>query len=182
MRMASLKDYKQKSSRIWFWKCCSGSSVENHLEEDKRRGKTDTNMRGVCVCVCVCVCVSVSVSRVWLFASPWTVAHQAPLSMGFSRQEYLRGLSSPSPGDLPKPGIEPRSPALQADSLPPELPAERQWCDDNWIIHTSTNCSGESTLRIPNVTQWLEKDRVVGKSDKISAFHSGLGSQEQRKT
>ena len=42
--------------------------MENHLEEDKRRGKTDTNMRGVCVCVSVCV--SVSVSRVWLFASP----------------------------------------------------------------------------------------------------------------
>ena len=50
------------------------------------------------------------------FASPWTVACQAPLSMGFSRQEYRTGL--PFPGDLPNPGIEPRSPALQADSLP----------------------------------------------------------------
>ena len=40
MRMASVKDYKQKSSRVWFWKCCSGSSVENHLEEDERRGRT----------------------------------------------------------------------------------------------------------------------------------------------
>ena len=60
-------------------------------------------------------------SRGWLFATPWTVAHQAPLSMEFSRQEHWSGLPSPSPGDLPNPGIEPRSPsapALQADSLP----------------------------------------------------------------
>ena len=48
---------------------------------------------------------------------PWTVAHQAPLSMGFSRQGYWNGLPIPSPGDLSKPGIEHRSPALQADSL-----------------------------------------------------------------
>ena len=54
-------------------------------------------------------------------ATPWTIAHQAPLSMGFSRQEYWSGLPFPSPGDLPNPGIEPRSPALQADSLPTEL-------------------------------------------------------------
>ena len=52
---------------------------------------------------------------------PWTVACQAPLSMGFSRQEYWSGLPFPSPADLPNPGIEPRSPVLQADSLPTEL-------------------------------------------------------------
>ena len=57
-------------------------------------------------------------------ATPWTVAHQAPLSMGFSRQEYWSGLPFPSPGDLPDPGIEPWSPALQADSLPSELPGK----------------------------------------------------------
>ena len=54
-------------------------------------------------------------------ATPWTVAHQAPLFMGFSRQKYWSGLPFPSPGDLPNPGIEPGSPALQADSLPAEL-------------------------------------------------------------
>ena len=53
--------------------------------------------------------------------TPWTRACQAPLSMGFSRQEYWSGLPLPSPGDLPDPGIELRSPALQADSLPTEL-------------------------------------------------------------
>ena len=61
-------------------------------------------------------------SHVWLFATLWTVAHQAPLSMGFSRQEYWSGLPFPSPGDLPDPGIKPGSPALQADSLPSEPP------------------------------------------------------------
>ena len=61
-----------------------------------------------------------SLSRVRLFTTPWTVAHQAPLSMEFSRQEYSSGLPFPSPGDLPDPGIEPRSPALQADVLPSE--------------------------------------------------------------
>ena len=54
-------------------------------------------------------------------ASPWTAARQAPLSMGFSRQEYWSGLPFPSPGDLPNPGIEPGSLALQADSSLTEL-------------------------------------------------------------
>ena len=54
-------------------------------------------------------------------ATPWIVACQTPLSMGFSRQEYWSGLPFPSPGDLPDPGTEPRSPALQADSLLTEL-------------------------------------------------------------
>ena len=48
---------------------------------------------------------------------PWTIAHQAPLSMGIPRQEYWHGLPFPSPGDRPDPGVETRSPALQADSL-----------------------------------------------------------------
>ena len=61
-----------------------------------------------------------SLSHVRLFATPWTVAHQAPLSMGFSRQEYWSGLPFSSPGYLPDPGIEPRSPALQADALTSE--------------------------------------------------------------
>ena len=66
------------------------------------------------VCVCVCVLVIKSCPTI---VTPWTVAHQAPLSMGFSRQEYWSGLPFPFPGDLPDPGIKPRSPALQADSL-----------------------------------------------------------------
>ena len=65
-----------------------------------------------------------ALSRVRLFANPRTVAHQAPLSVGISRQEYRSGLPLPSPGDLPDPGMEPRSPALQADSLPSEPPGK----------------------------------------------------------
>ena len=77
------------------------------------------------VCVCVCVCVCELLSYVWLFVSPWPVTHQAPLSMESSRQEYWNELPFPSPGDLRNPGIEPGSPALQADSLlskPPGKP------------------------------------------------------------
>ena len=58
--------------------------------------------------------------------NPWTVACQAPPSMGFSRQEYWSGLPFPSPGDLPDPGIEPKSPSLQADALPSEPPGKPQ--------------------------------------------------------
>ena len=65
-----------------------------------------------------------SLSRVRLFPTPWTVAHQAPPSMGFSRQEYWSGLPFPSPGDLSDPGIKPRSPALQADALTSEPPGK----------------------------------------------------------
>ena len=61
-------------------------------------------------------------SLVWLFVTLWTVACQAPLSMGFSRQEYWSGLPCCPPGDLPNPGIKPRSPAFQVDSLPSEPP------------------------------------------------------------
>ena len=63
-------------------------------------------------------------SHVRLFATPWTVAYQVPTTMGFSRQEYWSGLPFPSPGDLPDPGIEPRSPTLQADSSPSEPPGK----------------------------------------------------------
>ena len=70
-----------------------------------------------------CVCVSHSVM---FFSTPWTAAHQASLSMGFSRQEYWSGLPSPSPEGLPHPDVEPRSPALQTGSLPSEPPGKLQ--------------------------------------------------------
>ena len=65
----------------------------------------------------MCACV---LSHIRLFATPWTVACKTPLSMEFSREEYWSGF--PTPRDLPDPGIKPRSPALQADSLPSEIP------------------------------------------------------------
>ena len=86
----------------------------------------------------MCVCVLV-VQSCWLFATPWTVAHQAPPSMEFSRQEYWSekkkkkkeywsGLSFLPPGDLPDPGIKLRSPALQADSCPSEPSGKPKEC------------------------------------------------------
>ena len=88
-----------------------------------------------------------SLSHVRLVVTPWTVAHQAPLSMGFSRQEHWSGLPFPSPGDLPNPGIEPGSPALQADALSSELPGKPQYMmllnvnDSNCEWHTSEDDS-----------------------------------------
>ena len=63
-----------------------------------------------------CVRMLSGFSCVWLFSTPWTLAHQAPLSMGFSRRQYWSGLPCPSPRDLPDSGAEPMSPALQVDS------------------------------------------------------------------
>ena len=68
-------------------------------------------------------------SHVRLFATPWTVAYQAPPSMEFSRQEYWSGLPFPLPGDLPKPGIKPGFPVLQEDSSAAELPGN----DLKWL-------------------------------------------------
>ena len=66
-----------------------------------------------------------SLSCVQLFVTLWTVAYQASLSMGFSRQEYWSGLSFPSPGHLPNPGIKPRSPSSEADALTSEPPGKQ---------------------------------------------------------
>ena len=71
-------------------------------------------------------CVLSHFSPVSFFVTPWTVAHQAPLSMGFSRQEYWSGLPFPSPGDLPDPGIKPTSPALAGGFFTAEQPGN---CD-----------------------------------------------------
>ena len=68
------------------------------------------------------ICAVLHLSVVSNSAILWTVAHRFPPSMGFSRQEYWHGLPCPSPGDLPNPGIKPRSPLLQADSLPSGTP------------------------------------------------------------
>ena len=68
---------------------------------------------------------ALSLSRVQLFGTPWTVSHQAPLSLGFSRQEYCSGSPIPSAGELPDPGVNLGSSALQVDSLPAELPGKQ---------------------------------------------------------
>ena len=105
-----------------------------HLEMKKINIQKQCQYKFTNMCRCQCnwrmsliflVKVKVkSLSWVRLFVTPWTVPYQVPPAMEFSRQEYWSGLPFPSPGDLPHPGIEPRSPALQADVLPSELPGK----------------------------------------------------------
>ena len=87
-----------------------------------------------------------SLKRVWLFVTEWTGAHQAPLSMEFSRHNYWSGLPFPSPGDLSNQGIEPGSPALQVDSLPSESPRKL-------IFYL------ESLRSFPRTYMWLMTER-----------------------
>ena len=89
-----------------------------------------------------------SLSHVQLFATLWTVAHQAPLSMGFTRQEYWSGLPFPSPGDFPNPGIEPRSPTLQADALTSEPPGKVQMTFDKFGRQFNERSSTNSTKEL----------------------------------
>ena len=103
------------------------------------------------------MCWGQSLSRVWLFATWWTVARQAPLSTGFSRQEHWSGLPCPSPADLPNPGIKPRFLALQVDSLPSEPPGKPKLLkgffqlDFSWLFPMALNAHHTS----PSVLQGL---------------------------
>ena len=80
-------------------------------------------------------------SSVRLFATPWTVACQASLLLGFSRQEYWSRLPFPSPGDLPHPGIKPGSPVLQADALPSKPPGIHYLRDEFMTMRCSQRCT-----------------------------------------
>ena len=96
------------------------------------------------------LCVLSRFSRAQLFVTPWTVAHQAPLSMGFSRQEYWSGLPCSPPGDLPHPGVEPRSPALQAVSLLSEPPGKPLKA---YYFYPKLNIKPKIPLNIENAQQ-----------------------------
>ena len=81
--------------------------------------------------------------------TPWTVAYQAPPSMGFSRQEYWSGLPFPSPGDLPDPGIQPGSPALEADALTSEPPGKP------YKMERGAQTAFVSTKTSEDISQWI---------------------------
>ena len=98
-------------------------------------------------------CEAKSLSCVQLFATPQTVTGQAPLSMGFSRQEYWNGLPFPSPEDLPDLVVEPRSPALQVDSLPSESPGKVIYI---CIITTCSNNRHCEQLICLTIRAWLK--------------------------
>ena len=111
-------------------------------------------------------------SRDQLFATPWTVAYQAPPSMGFSRQEYWSGLPFPSPGDLPDPGIKPGSPSFQADALTSEPPGKPQ---GPAISHIP---------RLPGVAQGLQvsEDTLIVSTDIPWITGHCLGSKGKGQT
>ena len=92
-----------------------------------------------------------------LCTTPWIVTQQAPLSMGFSKQGYWSGLPVHSPGDLPDPGMEPRSPALQADSLPSEPPGKPHRPMDHIIKHAYTLWYQVTTLTAKVLNCFLQQ-------------------------
>ena len=125
------------------------------------------------ICVCVCVCVRMhAVSHVQLFASPCTVAQQAPLSLEFSRQEYWSWLPFPSPGDLPHPQMEARSSAL-ANGLfttePPGKPMMYRTCMCGGFLHLC----GSGTSSILGHVLLMVMAEVQRPSQTILA-HQGL--------
>ena len=122
-------------------------------------------------------------------ATPWTVACQAPLSVGFSRQAYWSGLPFPSPGDLPNPGIGPSSPALWADSLPtePQGKPSGQYNKVKWNSHAAeirvrTRNSGIDYNQKPNGgSSWIPENSV-GRRFGVDqhSFTSSIGTGENR--
>ena len=106
-----------------------------------------------------------SLSHVWLFVTPWTITYQAPLSMGFSRQKYWSGLPFPSPGHLPNAGIEPRSPAFQADALTSE-PSGKPWSNAQIL---QARLQQYVSRELPDVQTGLRKGR--GTRDQVANIH-----------
>ena len=106
-----------------------------------------------------------------LFATPWTVDHQAPLPMGFSRPEYYSGLPFPSPGDLPNPGIEPGSPEIRADALPSEPPGN---LTGNYIHSLIITYSGKESEKEQHVYALspLHISRFCSRSASVSPVYS----------
>ena len=127
--LAAAEETYSRVALTWKFSGCKNSNkkiVTNIKIEIQLKIKTHSS-----VCIyhckkrdCLWILKVKSLRRVQLFATPWTVAYEAPLSMGFSRQECWSELPFPSPGDLPNPGIKPGSPALRVDALPSEPPGK----------------------------------------------------------
>ena len=129
-----------------------------------------------------------SLSRVRLFVTPWTVAYQAPPSMGFSRQECWSGLPFPSPGDLPNPGIEPRSPALQADTLPSEPPgmgfsksnAKRELYSNTSLPQETRETPKNLTLHLKQLEKEVMKNPKVSRRKEIIKIRAEISGKKKR--
>ena len=135
-----------------------------------------------CVCVCMYLCVYIHTylhsyiccvlshfSRVQLFVTLWTIACQAPPSMGFPRKEHWSGLPFPSPGVIPDPGFEPRSPVLQGSSLPFELPGNPTWVElKHTHTHTHTHPVRLYSYRTKNKYNYTLRIRTVGRQKECT--------------
>ena len=110
-------------------------TVGRHMTLSWRERERERVTECVCVCVCVHACARSVLSN--SFAAPWTEAFQAPLSKGFHRQKYWSGLPFPCPGDLPEPGIEPKSPALAGGFFATEPPGKPSWLERIGPMQTS---------------------------------------------
>ena len=122
----------------------------------------------------VCAHVLSHFSCVWLFANLWPITHQASLSMAFSRHEYWSGLPCPSLGDLPNPGIEPRSPALQADSFPSEPPRKSKNTGVGSLSLFQQICPTQELNQSLLHCRWVLYQGFPGGSDsKASACNAG---------
>ena len=111
--------------------------------------------------------------------TPQTVAYEAPPSMGFSRQEYWSGLPFPSSGDLPDPGIEPRSSALQADALPSKPPGKPELIHSECLLGLSLwwrAGGGESVCNVGDLSSIPELGRSPGERKGYPLQYSGLGN------
>ena len=117
---------------------------------------------------CVCVYCAQSLSHVQPFATPWTIASQAPLSMGILQAIILEWAAS---GDFPNPGIEPRSPALQADSLPSELPGKPQGSQTNITSGFYLQCSGIYSVDLSAANMQLYPTVLNYKAKHIAITH-----------
>jgi len=121
--MKTVADFIFLGSKITVDGDCSHEIKRCLLPGRKAMTNLDSILKSRNITLLTKVCIGGLVAKSCpTLATPWTVAHQTPLSMGFSRQEYWSGLLFSSPGDLPYLGIELGSPALQADSLSTELP------------------------------------------------------------
>ena len=119
-----------------------------------------------------CLLKMKSLSCVQLFATPWTVACQVPLSMGFSRQEYWSGLQFPSPGDLPDPGIKLVFPTLPADSLPSKPPENPYMQSTSWKTPDWMNYKLEwrEKYQQPQICRWCHSNGGKQRGTKVSLY------------
>ena len=115
-----------------------------------------------------------SLSRVWIFATPWTIAYQALPSMEFSRQEYWSGLPFSSSRDLPDPGIKQGYPALQADALPSEAPGMKLWA-----MLCRTTQDGQVMIESSDTVR--STGEVNGKPHQYSCLVKPMNSMKRQK-